>query len=458
MADIGDAQQTTAKAAASIIFEVLKNPAIFFLVYLVFVIPTYILPYFGSNSLLVSGLIAASGGSNPFFWMHLWCLSVVIVITWWRGYITNAAWIAIFPVIGTIFDLTPGFTWFFLLPTLMHVLAIIFGVRQSPSSDEAMLPRFQVRVIAGIVAILAGTFAVGLSIAANSAVTSRGIVVSSGQHSAPPVSPYPAPAPAPAPAQAQAPAQAPYPTPTPPAFDLTGDWSGTATSGMATFPYEWRLTQRGDQINGVVRISSNGGSSYALFNIEGTISSNSITFRGTSFINRVQGSDVSWCMPTGVLQYYDNFGAAKLEGTWGSNSINGGCPIGSGGNISLSRTTNSSPPPQVTANISGMWQGIYRNNGKTVAFTWTFDSYGCHGRSEEPNTFANPSYPKLFANLTCSVTSLYPGQTITIVKTYDGTAGVSHSVIYTGTLSSDLRQISGRWAIGAMGDGFSMSR
>lgn len=446
MADIGNAQQTAAKAVASIIFEVLKNPVIFFLVYLVFVIPTYVLPYFGSNSLLVSGLIAASGGSNPFFWMHLWCLSVVIVITWWRGYITNAAWIAIFPVIGTIFDLTPGFTLFFLLPTLMHVLAIVFGVRQSPSSDEAMLSRFQVRVIVGIAAILAGTFAVGLSIAANSAVTSRGIVVSSEQHSAPPVSPYPIPIPTPTPASA------------PPAFDLTGDWSGTATSGMATFPYEWRLTQRGDQINGVVRISSNGGSSYALFNVQGTISSNSITFRGTSFISRVQGSDVSWCMPTGVLQYDDNFGAAKLEGTWGSNSINGGCPIGSSGNVSLSRTTKSSPPPQATANISGVWQGTYRNSGKTVAFTWTFDSYGCHGRSEEPNTFANPSYPKLFANLTCSVTSLYPGQTVTIMKTYDGTAGVSHSVIYTGTLSSDLRQISGRWTIGAMGDSFSMSR
>jgi len=114
------------------------------------------------------------------------------------------------------------------------------------------------------------------------------------------------------------------------------------------------------------------------------------------------------------------------------------------------------PTPIVT--ISGLWRGTFNNNGKIVPFTWLFDSTACRGRSEEPNTFANPSYAKLFANLSCTTSSLSSGQTIIITKTYDGTAGVSHSVLYTGTVSLDLRQISGQWAIGPQRGSFLASR
>ena len=47
-----------------------------------------------------------------------------------------------------------------------------------------------------------------------------------------------------------------------------------------------------------------------------------------------------------------------------------------------------------------------------------------------------------------------PGREITIRKTYDGTGGVSHSVIYQGTVSSDLRTISGQWTINTTGGNF----
>jgi hypothetical protein len=56
------------------------------------------------------------------------------------------------------------------------------------------------------------------------------------------------------------------------------------------------------------------------------------------------------------------------------------------------------------------------------------------------------------------VTSLSAGQLITIVKTYDGTGGVSHSVLYTGTVSPDLHTIYGRWAIKSVRGDFIMSR
>jgi hypothetical protein len=112
-------------------------------------------------------------------------------------------------------------------------------------------------------------------------------------------------------------------------------------------------------------------------------------------------------------------------------------------------------------NISGTWRGNYSyttGNQPPVNFTVSFGANGCSGRSEEPNTFGNKSAPKLFANFSCSDPALLPGQLITINKTYDGTGGVSHSVIYTGTVSADLRTISGRWAVSTARGNFTMSR
>jgi uncharacterized caspase-like protein len=118
------------------------------------------------------------------------------------------------------------------------------------------------------------------------------------------------------------------------------------------------------------------------------------------------------------------------------------------------------PPAPLTASISGTWTGnySYANGNPPVVFTVSFGPGGCSGRSEEPNTFGDKSAPKLFANLSCSATSLTAGQVITIKKTYDGTGGVSHSVIYTGTVSSDLRSISGRWAVNNARGSFTMAR
>jgi hypothetical protein len=112
-------------------------------------------------------------------------------------------------------------------------------------------------------------------------------------------------------------------------------------------------------------------------------------------------------------------------------------------------------------NISGSWSGTYSyasGNKPPVSFTVSFGPSGCAGRSEEPNTFGNKGAPKLFANLACSDAVLLPGHLITINKTYDGTGGVSHSVVYTGTISADMRSISGRWVVNNAHGNFTMSR
>jgi len=127
----------------------------------------------------------------------------------------------------------------------------------------------------------------------------------------------------------------------------------------------------------------------------------------------------------------------------------------------------ATPAPPLTApapldgSISGLWKGSYsysNGNQPPVNFTVSFAASGCSGRSEEPNTFGNKSAPKLFANLSCSDPALVPGRLITINKTYDGTGGVSHSVIYSGTVSADMRTISGRWAVNNARGNFTMSR
>jgi hypothetical protein len=133
-------------------------------------------------------------------------------------------------------------------------------------------------------------------------------------------------------------------------------------------------------------------------------------------------------------------------------------------NADVAATTAMPPPPPpgpAIVTITGVWNGtyFYPSAQKPVPFIFSFDANGCAGRSEEPNTFGNKSAAKLYANLSCSVGALSPGQTITITKTYDGTGGVSHTVMYTGTVSADLNQISGQWAIGGKpGGAFLMQR
>jgi caspase domain-containing protein len=132
--------------------------------------------------------------------------------------------------------------------------------------------------------------------------------------------------------------------------------------------------------------------------------------------------------------------------------------------LAMAPASQSVPKPApATGTIAGVWNGTYyypnaNNKQLPVNFIFLFEPGGCGGRGEEMNTFGDKRVPKLFANLSCADATLHPGQTITIKKTYDGTGGVSHSVIYTGTASPDMRSISGQWAINNTKGTFSMSR
>ncbi len=119
--------------------SMMRNTATFVIAYILLMIPTYILPYFGSNSFAVNALLAASTHwINPLFIVHLLFLLSLVGITWLRGSALDKKWVVIFPVLALIFDLTPGLSLIILVPTVMHLLAIILGVIKSAEVEPAM--------------------------------------------------------------------------------------------------------------------------------------------------------------------------------------------------------------------------------------------------------------------------------------------------------------------------------
>lgn len=109
--------------------KILGNTAVFVVLYIVFLIPTYLLPYMGSNSFVMNAAGVSTGsGINPAFWPHLASLIFLVVITWFRGTNIDKNWLLIFPILALVFDLVPGLSSIPLVPTVMHLLAIILGV------------------------------------------------------------------------------------------------------------------------------------------------------------------------------------------------------------------------------------------------------------------------------------------------------------------------------------------
>lgn len=114
----------------------LKSPPGFAISYILLLIPTYYLPFLGSNSSIgqsvgVAGS-AATGDGNPMsvLWLiHLACLILLIVISFIRGSVDSRKWISVFPSIALIFDMVPGLNLIPFIPTVMHICAIITGVK-----------------------------------------------------------------------------------------------------------------------------------------------------------------------------------------------------------------------------------------------------------------------------------------------------------------------------------------
>ena len=116
----------------------LGNGVIFATLYIVFMLPTYFFPYLGSNSAILNAAgAAAEAGINPVTVFHLACLAALIIVTWFRGALVNMQWIVILPVIAAVFDMAPGLSLIPLIPTVMHIFALVKGVSGTPVEDSA---------------------------------------------------------------------------------------------------------------------------------------------------------------------------------------------------------------------------------------------------------------------------------------------------------------------------------
>ena len=105
-----------------------KGAVGFVVAYLVLIVPTYVLPYSGSNSAIVGTISAAAGrGATPQFWLHAWCMSMLVLVTSIRGKAIGKSWLLIFPMLAGFFDLMPGLNFIPLVPTVMHLFALVLG-------------------------------------------------------------------------------------------------------------------------------------------------------------------------------------------------------------------------------------------------------------------------------------------------------------------------------------------
>lgn len=121
---------------------------LYVLLYLVLLVPTYVLPYAGSNAYvtIISGLeVIQETGLSPdevagmfgvaagAFLTHLSCLLALFLLVL---AMVPGRWLAVLPVIAATFDMVPFLNWIPLVPTTMHLLALVLGAKSISEARE----------------------------------------------------------------------------------------------------------------------------------------------------------------------------------------------------------------------------------------------------------------------------------------------------------------------------------
>lgn len=104
--------------------------------YILLALPTYVLPYFGSNSIVMNfAYLATGGGGLVLLLIHVALLVGLCVLARARGRTVGKPWLVLFPIGAAIFDIVPILSLIPLVPTLFHVCAMALGssdVRRDP--------------------------------------------------------------------------------------------------------------------------------------------------------------------------------------------------------------------------------------------------------------------------------------------------------------------------------------
>ncbi len=138
------------------ISKLFQSSAAFVIAYVLLMLPTYLLPYLGSNSTLANGAAMAIGLSMPpTWWTHCWSLFMLMAIAQGRGEVIGKQYLPLFPMIAMAFDLAPVLSMIPLVPTIFHLIAIGLGVMGiKPSEEERKVSRHPV-VMAAVATVIA---------------------------------------------------------------------------------------------------------------------------------------------------------------------------------------------------------------------------------------------------------------------------------------------------------------
>lgn len=133
----------------------------FVLLYAVLMVPTYVLPIFGSNSAIAGAIGAVVGkGLMPQTWAHLWFLAFLILLAWMRGASIEKRFLPAISFCAALFDMTPMLSAIPFVPTIFHVVTLVIGVTGKAGIDDGRaLPgmgRRAVTVLAVITAVAVG--------------------------------------------------------------------------------------------------------------------------------------------------------------------------------------------------------------------------------------------------------------------------------------------------------------
>jgi hypothetical protein len=126
---------SAARTSLPAIAAFLGEPATFLVSYILVMLPTYVLPWLGSTSLLLRAAAEASGQHNPFPWLflaHALAWGALCALAYVRGRRIGHDWLPVFPVIGGVFDLVPGLNWIPLIPTILNICCMVLGVALRP--------------------------------------------------------------------------------------------------------------------------------------------------------------------------------------------------------------------------------------------------------------------------------------------------------------------------------------
>lgn len=115
---------------------------LYFFLYIFFMLPTYVLPFFGSNSGVIHGFLTGFNieheNMKALTAIHAVSLFILVLLAAARGSANKKSGLFAFPLCAAIFDLLPILsTFIYLVPTILHLFALILGMQEpSKSADE----------------------------------------------------------------------------------------------------------------------------------------------------------------------------------------------------------------------------------------------------------------------------------------------------------------------------------